>query len=113
MKFTKALTIGAISLNMTACGIFIPMTNGDHVELSQLDKVEVCKTTKTEVVNLVGEPSQRGSQSGYNTMTWHYSKIFLMKPETQHVVAFFNKKNLLVDYSVNPVGLVEVSDQCK
>jgi outer membrane protein assembly factor BamE (lipoprotein component of BamABCDE complex) len=113
MKFIKALTIGAVSLNITACGIFIPMSNGDHVDLSKLDTVKVCETTKSEVVNLLGEPTQRGSQSGYNTMTWSYSRVFLMKGETQHVVSFFDKNNTLVDYTVNPVGLVEVNNQCK
>lgn len=113
MKIIKALATGAIYLNITACGILIPMSNGDHVELSQLDKVEVCKTTKSEVVSLLGEPSQRGTQSGFSTMSWSYSRIFLMSGETQHVVSFFNKKNILVDYAVNPVGLVEVNNQCE
>jgi outer membrane protein assembly factor BamE (lipoprotein component of BamABCDE complex) len=113
MKFIKALTIGAVILNITGCGILIPMSNGDQVDVSKLDTVKVCETSKSEVVRLLGEPTQRGSQSGYDTMTWLYSRVFLMKGETQHVVTFFDKNNVLVDYTINPVGLVDVNNTCQ
>jgi len=113
MKLKKSLAISIISLNMTACGLFIPMTQGERVEPSQLDKVKICKSSKSEVVEMFGEPSQRGVQSGYSLMTWVSYKMMYGKPDTQVVHAFFNKDNLLVNYVVNPVATVDINDQCK
>jgi outer membrane protein assembly factor BamE (lipoprotein component of BamABCDE complex) len=113
MKFKKALVISAISLNMAACGLFIPMTQGERVDPSQFDKIQICKSNKSEVVEMFGEPSQRGAQSGYGLMTWISYKMMYGKPDTQVVHAFFNKNNLLVNYVVNPVAAVEINDQCK
>jgi len=113
MKLVRLLSVVFLGLSLTACGILVPSTRGDKVDITALETAKFCETTKSELIGLIGEPRQIGSQSGYRTASWFYSLLWLSKSEVQNVVAFFDDDNKLVDYAVNPIGLVQVNNRCK
>lgn len=84
------------------------MSLGSKIDEQQLNKVETCKTTESEILKLFGNPWNKGFQSGYKTLNWQYASI----SGTQNIIVFVNKNNLIVDFLVNPVGLVQVNDAC-
>ncbi len=112
MKLLSKLFLFLCVFYLSSCGIFIPVSMGDKIENETLNKFKVCETTSMQMQELAGEPFQRGNQSGYATMRWNYSSMSAFSQEYQTVIAFFNRENVLIDYSVNPVGLVVVNDQC-
>jgi len=103
----KKVVLSSIALLiLTSCA-----SVGNKIDVSKLNKVENCKTTKSELISLIGEPERTGRQNGYNTMTWEYAKASLVGNENQYIVVFLNN-NVVVDYAVNPVGVVQVNDTC-
>ena len=90
------------------------MTHGEKIDLNKFDSLKLCVATKPEVFALVGYPRQQGRRNGYKTATWQYAKLSFSGPQdSQHIIAFFDDSEKLVDYVVNPVGLVQVTDNCK
>lgn len=109
----KLVVLAAVLLSGCAMSPMNEMIQGKKVDTDKFNEFKVCETTKDTVISSIGEPQQMGRQSGYNTVSWYYGRVsFSSGSETQNVLAFFNNENVLVDYAINPVGLVEIVDKC-
>ncbi len=85
------------------------MSAGTKIDENLLSKIENCKTTKSEILELFGEPWRTGFQNGYKTMNWQYASF----EGSQNYFVFLNKEGIIVDQAMNPVGLVQINDTCK
>ncbi len=119
----KNLVLGTMIISLAGCALspmggVKEMTQGVKIDTRKFESVEFCSTQKPDLIELIGQPQQQGVQSGYSTVTWKYAKVSIGfgspgSSESQFVVAFFNDQLKLVDYAINPVGLVQVTDNCK
>lgn len=112
----KKLVLSTILLSLTGC-MMSPMreiTQGVKIDTNKFSEVVACETNKTDLIGLFGAPMQEGRQSGYSTLSWSYVRASFSGPrESQYVIAFLNNDSNIVDYAINPVGLVQVTDNCK
>lgn len=116
MWIMKILAISATILALSGCALspMNDLTQGVKIDTNKFDSIELCNTKKSKVVELIGAPQQEGRQSGYRTASWSYAKAsFSGGHESQYVIAFFNNESNIVDYAINPVGLVQITDNCK
>jgi hypothetical protein len=75
-------------------------------------KIKKCQTTKAELRDLLGKPRQEGIQGGYTTLQYNYAFVIVGSYTQKSAVIFLDDNNVVVDYALNPVGLVEVNNQC-
>lgn len=104
----KVVLSSIVLMTLSGCA-----SMGNKIDTNKFDGVSICKTTKSELISLFGEPERSGRQSGYNTLNWQYAHASFLGSESQNVIAFLNNDNVIVDYVINPVGLnVEPTDKC-
>lgn len=89
---------------------------GRKIDVSQFDKVKLCKTTKTELLTLFGNPKTYGRESGFTTMYWEYASAPLLfvgsDSATQEVIVYLNDDNIIIDYAINPASIHQPSNNC-
>jgi hypothetical protein len=112
------LILSTLCFILVGCTLSPPthnMTHGKKIDTSKLKMMVACETKKSELIKLFGKPSQEGRQSGYDTLIWNYLRASFSDGahESQYVIVFLNDHSTVIDYALNPVGLVQISDNCK
>jgi hypothetical protein len=77
-----------------------------------MNQIKKCQTTKAELRELLGKPRQEGIQAGYKTLQYNYALAIVGSFTTKSAIVFLNSSDVVVDFALNPVGLVEVRDEC-
>ncbi|MCX6116854.1 MAG: hypothetical protein NT027_04885 [Proteobacteria bacterium] len=102
--------VGIISLvSLSSCA-----SVGSNFETSDVKKLNRCVSTRADVVKLLGEPYRLGNQSSYETMQYMYSMAALAGAVSKNSVAivFLNESDVVIDYAINPVGTIDVRNDC-
>lgn len=96
---------------LVSCAVSTTKTPIDEKSVSQ---IKTCKTTKSDLVSTFGEPESSGFQSEFNMYTWIYRPFVSGPGDTKRLVAFVNKDEKVIEYSMNPnnkkVEMVTVVD---
>ena len=85
---------------------------GKNFKEEMINEIVRCKTSESKVRELFGKPYKEGVQSGYKTLKWYYSMATFGYATTKTLIVFINDDGVIVDYALNPTGLVQVMDKC-
>lgn len=103
----------AALLFLTMTGCVSGSSTKTAIDEKSLSNIQVCKTTKKDLVDMYGEPEKVGYQSSINTYEWTYRPFVAGPGDTKRLIAFVNKSDKVVEYSVNPsVKIIDVVDKC-
>jgi hypothetical protein len=112
----KVVVTSLVLASLTGCALSPMGTNsvGRKIDTTKFNEVQVCKTSKSELIGIFGAAEREGRQNGYNTLNWQYASVsFGGKGESQNVIVYLNNENVIVDYAINPVGLnFQPTDKC-
>lgn len=106
MKWTILLILSLV----TSC--FTP-TAGRDFNQNDLSRIKRCQTNRSEVLSILGKPFNEGMQNGYKTMQWQYASASFSEQISKHAIVFLNNDDVVVDVALNPVGLIDITDNCQ
>jgi PBP1b-binding outer membrane lipoprotein LpoB len=98
-----------ITVFLTGCASL-----GRKIDVTKFEDVSICKTTRAELISMVGAPWSEGKKPDYTMLNWEYGYADLVTDEVhQVVIALLNSQKIIVDYVVNPVGEYKLTDKCE
>ena len=90
------------------------MSIGSKFDMDKIQNIKRCTTTEKEIRDMFGKPYEKGIQSGYSTLTYWYSSVNAFgKTTNDKLIIFINNAGIVVDYTLNPTGLVEILNNCR
>jgi len=118
----RILLVAAALVALGACATRTQM--GRKFTTEDVMKIQICHTTRADLISMFGEPIREGAQSGLLTLTWQYADVTYdpwhpgdyvrnVQKGTGTLIAFLNQQGTVVDYAYNPAGQVEAEDRCQ
>jgi hypothetical protein len=106
----RGARLAGVLLMLQAC---ISAQVGTRFPIENVPSIKRCQTTQANLLQLLGNPYQRGAQSGYNTLRWLHQRASVRDSTQNDLIVFLNDAGVVVDYTLNPQGsLVKLYDRC-
>ena len=100
----------AVGLLSLACGC---ISMGAKIDAKKVNDIKACQTTAADLVQMFGEPYQRGMHNGLPTMQWMYATGGVTGMESQNFWVILNQEGQVLQYQLNPTTVMtNIQDTC-
>lgn len=118
----RPLLLAFLALGLASCAT---AKFGKKFTAQQVATIQKCRHTRAQLEAYFGPPLREGVQDGYVALTWQWADMKLsafdstdesIRKQSQGqgtLVAFFDRRNVVVDYAYNPVSFPRPVNQCR
>lgn len=118
----RPLLLAVLALGLGSCAT---AKFGKKFTAQQVASIQKCRHTRAQLEAYFGAPMREGVQDGYVSVVWQWADMKLSAFDSTEssirkqqqgqgtLIAFFDRRNVVVDYAYNPVSLPHPMNGCR